>query len=92
MRRRGSWRRCAGAATETAGVVEVVSCGFAPLSADPLGAGTAFEVKCLLAINSIARADCAKGRLRVDIFLPNSTDWLFTALMLIQTARSESSA
>ena len=56
MRRRGSWRRCAGAATETAGVVEVVSCGFAPLSADPLGAGTAFEVKCLLAINSIAAA------------------------------------
>ena len=66
MRRRGSWRRCAGAATETAGVVEVVSCGFAPLSADPLGAGTAFDVKCLLAINSIAavieltvqRVDC----------------------------------
>ena len=66
MRRRGSWRRCAGAATETAGVVEVVSCGFAPLSADPLGAGTAFDVKCLWAINSIAavieltvqRVDC----------------------------------
>src|SRR5262249_1179874 len=58
-------------------VIEVASCGFVPLSADPLGAGMAFEVKCLLAINSIARADCAKGRLRVDIFLPNWTGWLF---------------
>ena len=53
-RRRSSWRRCAAEATEKAGVIEVASCGFAPLSADPLGAGTAFEVKCLLAINSIA--------------------------------------
>ena len=79
MRRRGSWRRCAGAATETAGVVEVVSCGFAPLSADPFRRRDGFrrEMPIGYQFNSRRyRADCAKGRLRVDIFLPNWTGLL----------------
>ena len=34
--------------------IEIASCGFAPISAAQLGAGSAFEVKCLFAIDAIA--------------------------------------
>ena len=34
--------------------IEVVSCGFAPMSAGQLSARTVFEVKCLFAIDAIA--------------------------------------
>jgi hypothetical protein len=45
--------------------IEVVSCGFTPMGADRLGAGTTFEVKCLFAIDSITavyRANRESGR------------------------------
>lgn len=34
--------------------IEVVSCGFAPMSAGQLSAGTVFAAKCLFAIDAIA--------------------------------------
>jgi hypothetical protein len=43
--------------------IEVVSCGFAPMTVGQLSAGTAFEVKCPFAIDAIAagyRADLAR--------------------------------
>jgi hypothetical protein len=79
---------------------------FAGMSAYELGAGTAFEVKCLLAIDAIAavyRADREpSGTIESDSFLPlgyrldselifsQLNRLLFAGLMLIQTAPSES--
>ncbi len=63
FRRRGVWRRRAPfrrqppLETDAAALVEfieVVSCGFAPMTVDQLSAGTAFEVKCPFAIDAIA--------------------------------------
>ena len=53
MRGRGSWHRCAGAATETAGVVKVDTLRLRAAEGIHYAQG-AFEVKCLLAIDSIA--------------------------------------